>query len=463
MSPKSRRYWLTSAVFTVSDRLAVQVFGMGTVMILLRHFADRPETYGVWAMYLMIGSFLEVSRNGLIQSGLIKFLGGATEETYRKVVTASTFLNVAFTGLAAALLLVGAPWLARLIKTPGLDVLIRVYVLTNVLLLPMVQFNFLQQANMNFRGIFWANLSRQGAFFGFIAVSILLGRRLELLDMALAQAGFAVLASVVAWFSCRPYLRFALVPDFIWVKTLSRYGAYTFGTNLSTMLYKTIDRFMLGMILPTQAAAMHAVALYDPAMRITNIMEIPIQSMASITFPQSAKRMAEEGLGAVKHLYEKSVGTVLALLLPLCTVVLLFPEAFIVLLAGRSDAFQGAAVILQVTILYTLFVPYGRQFGIVMDTIGKPNFSFYFVLSGALTNIASNYFFIQEFGVIGAAYGTLLTLVLKFIAQQFILYHFVKIRTLRPLLYSVAFYRKAFGMAGKVLRRPSSLRELLSK
>jgi Na+-driven multidrug efflux pump len=154
---------------------------------------------------------------------------------------------------------------------------------------------------------------------------------------------------------------------------------------------------------------------------------------------------------------------VLALLLPLCGVVLLFPEAFIVLLAGRSEAFQGAAIILQVTILYTLFVPYGRQFGIVMDTIGKPNFSFYFVLIGALTNIASNYFFIKEFGVIGAAYGTLLTLGLKFIAQQFILYHFVNIRTLRPLWYTVAFYRKAFGMAGKILRRPSSFREMLSK
>jgi O-antigen/teichoic acid export membrane protein len=463
MSSKSRRYWLTSALFTVSDRLAVQVLGMGTAMILLRHFGERPETYGVWAMYLLIASFLEVSRNGLIQSGLIKFLGGAEDETYRKVVTASAVLNVAFTGLVAVLLLLGAPWLAGLVKAPGLDVLIRVYVLTNVLLLPMVQFNFLQQANLNFRGIFLANLTRQGAFFGFISVSVLLGRRLELLDMALAQAGFASLASVVAWFSCRPYLRYTLQPDLAWVKTLGRYGAYTFGTNLSTMVYKTIDRFMLGMMLPTQAAAMQAVALFDPAMRITNIMEIPIQSMATMTFPQSAKRMAEEGLSAVKHLYEKSVGTVLALILPLCTVVLLFPEAFIVLLAGRSEAFQGAALILQVTILYTLFVPYGRQFGIVMDTIGKPNFSFYFVLSGALTNIVSNYFFIKEFGVIGAAYGTLLTLGLKFIAQQFILYHFVNIRTLRPLLYTLAFYQKAFGMAGKVLRKPSSLRELLSK
>ncbi|MBI1193482.1 MAG: oligosaccharide flippase family protein [Bacteroidetes bacterium] len=463
MSAKSGRYWLTSAFFTVSDRLAVQVMGMGTVMILLRHFADRPETYGVWAMYLMIGSFIEVSRNGLIQSALIKFLGGASEETYRSVVTSSAVLNLIFTGIVGSLIMVCAPWLAQLVKAPGLDVLIRIYVLTNVLLLPMVQFNFLQQANLNFKGILLANLVRQGLFFGFIVATVTMGRRLELINLAWAQAGIAVLASAVSWWSAKPYLRYNLLPDLVWVQRLARYGFYTFGTNLSTMLYKTIDRFMLGILLPTQAAAMQAVALFDPAMRITNVMEIPIQSMASITFPQSAKRMAEEGLGAVKHLYEKSVGTVLALLMPICLVVLLFPETFIIMLAGRSEAFRGAAAILQVTILYTLFVPYGRQFGIVMDTIGKPSFNFAFVLAGALSNIVSNYFFIREFGVIGAAYGTLLTLGLKFIAQQFILYHYMKIRPLRPLLYSLAFYAKAANIAWSVVRNPSSWRHLLSK
>ncbi len=463
MSSQTRKYWLTSALFTVSDRLAVQVFGMGTVMIMLRHFADRPETYGVWAMYLMLASFLEVSRNGLIQSALIKFLNGSTDSDYAKILTASASLNFAFTAVTGCALLLAAPWLEQLVKAPGLSVLMRVYVLTNLLLLPMVHFNFLQQANLHFKGIFWTNLLRQGLFFAAVAGIVLSGKRLELLDLAWIQSGLAILASLLSWYHGRQFIRMNRRPEWGWFSELGRYGFYTFGTNLSTMLYKTMDRLMLGILLPTQAAAMHAVALFDPAMRITNVMEIPIQSMAAMSFPQSAKRMAEEGIGAVKHLYEKSVGTVLALLLPICVAVLLFPESFIIALAGRSDAFKGAAAILQVTIFYTMFVPYGRQFGIVMDTIGKPNFNFVFVLSGALMNLVSTYFFIRAYGVIGAAYGTLLTLMLKFVVQQVLLYHYLRIRTFRPLLHSFQLYKKGLTLGWALLRNPAAFRQLLSK
>ena len=457
MTSKNKQYWLGSAFFTVFDRLAVQVFGMGTVMLLLRHFADRPETYGVWVLYLMIGAFIEVSRNGLIQSALIKFINGASPEDYAKVATASFTLNLIFTGMVCLFLFLGSGWLGQLIKAPGLDKMLHVYILTTIALAPFIQFNFLQQANLQFRGIFTANIVRQGLFFAFIAGSLSLGKRLELMEMAWVQFALAVVASCISWYYARPYIQLSKKINREWTGRMFRFGIFTFGTNLSTMIYKTIDRIMLGIMMPTQAAAMQAVAVFDPAMRITNVMEIPIQSMASMSYPQSAKRMSEEGVVAVKKLYEKSVGVVLALLLPLCLVVLLFPNFFIVILAGKSEAFAGAAAILQITILYTLFVPYGRQFGIVMDTIGKPRISFVFVLTSAIANIVSNYFFIRAFGVIGAAYGTLLTLTIRFVIQQYILYRILDIRTLRPLQYSWEYTVKAVRMAFQVISHPSTL------
>lgn len=434
---------------------------MGTVMILLRSFADKTETYGVWVLYLMVAAFIEVSRNGLIQSAKIKFLSGATPEDYRKIATASAGLNLMLSSLIAVFLLTASPWLGHLLKAPGLDRLLQIYLLTNLALIPYVQFNFLQQANLSFRGIFVANFIRQGLFFGFIALTVLSGHSLKLENMAWAQCVIAALASGVAWYFARPYLQYSTKLDTLWLGRLFRFGIYSFGTNLSTMLYKTIDRVMLGILLPTQAVAMQAVAVFDPAMRITNIMEIPIHAMAAMTFPQSARRMAEEGKEAVKHLYEKSVGTVLAVLLPLCIAVMAFPDLCILIVAGKSESFRGAAAVLQVTILYTLFVPYGRQFGIVMDSIGKPKVNFAFVLSGAIANIISNYFFIREFGMIGAAYGTLLTLFLKFVVQQYILYRLLGIRTLRPLYYSWEFARKSFAFGLQVIRNPSTIIRLM--
>ena len=92
-----------------------------------------------------------------------------------------------------------------------------------------------------------------------------------------------------------------------------------------------------------------------------------------------------------------------------------------------------------------------------MDTIGKPRISFVFVLTSAIANIVSNYFFIRAFGVIVAAYGTLLTLTIKFVIQQYILYRILDIRTLRPLQYSWEYTVKAVRMAFQVIRHPSTL------
>lgn len=460
MASKQRKYWYQSALFAVFERLSVQVFGMGTVMILLRAFAAKPETYGVWALFLTIGSFIEVGRNGLIQSAKIKYLSGAGPEEYRRINTASFALNLILTAGIGCFLLLCSPWLSQLLKAPGLDRLLRIYLLTNLALVPFVQFNYLQQANLQFRGIFLTNFIRQGLFFGFVLFTSLSGRSFQLENLAWAQCAVAAIASILSWFFARPYIRYSAAVDSRWMGHLLRFGVYTFGTNLSTMLFKTIDRFMLGILLPTQALAMQAVAVFDPALRVSNIMEIPIQAMATVSYPQSTRRMAEEGKQSVRHLYEKSVGTVLALLLPLCIAVLLFPDLLIRIVAGDSEAFRGAAAVLQVTILYTLFVPYSRQFGIVMDTLGKPNLNFYFVLGSALSNIVSNYFFILQFGMIGAAYGTLLTLFLRFIVQQIILQRLLGIRPFQPLLYAAQFSGKVLRLALRVVKNSASLSEI---
>ncbi|MEZ4847758.1 MAG: hypothetical protein R3B93_03850 [Bacteroidia bacterium] len=57
-------------------------------------------------------------------------------------------------------------------------------------------------------------------------------------------------------------------------------------------------------------------AIYGTAIKITNLVEVPTQSIAAIVFPQSARRIENEGRESVKRLYEKSVGVILALIIP---------------------------------------------------------------------------------------------------------------------------------------------------
>ncbi len=461
MAAAPRAYWLRSGFFTLVERFALQALGMGTVMILLRAFAQHQETYGVWVLYTVVAAFLEVARNGLIQNALVKYASGATEDNYRRIGTASFVLNIAVTLAVNGVLLLMASWLSTVLKAPGLAPLIRIYAVANLAMTPLTQFNIVQQANLNFKGPLYANLTRQLLFFGFVAFTYWSGRRLILEQLAWMQVIAAFVGSLVAYRHARPYLRLSPSLDLVWMGKLARFGVFTFGTNLGAMIYKATDRFMLGILMPTQLAAMRAVALLDPALRITGIMEIPIHAMATIVYPQGARRLRSGGTKAIQYLYEKSVGTLLALLLPLCIVVLLVPGIFITFLAGSEEAFAGASDILRVTILYTLFVPFGRQFGTTMDVLGKPSWSFGFVLASTMTNIVSNYFFIRAYGVIGAAYGTLLTHFVKFIAQQIALNHFIGVRTLRVFGYTLLFYRQLFEALRGAWNEPDRLMEKL--
>src|SRR5690606_40764722 len=91
-----------------------------------------------------------------------------------------------------------------------------------------------------------------------------------------------------------------------------------------------------------------------------------------------------------------------AVLFPVLIFVLAFTEFIITLVASKG--YLDTVSILQVTILYSIFTPFGRQFGTILDSIGKPKITFSIVLLNLVLNIISNYIFINAFGVIGAAY-----------------------------------------------------------
>ena len=167
------------------------------------------------------------------------------------------------------------------------------------------------------------------------------------------------------------------------------------GTNLGSMFIKSIDQLMLGaMISPA------AVAIYATAIKITNLVEVPTQSIAAIVFPKSAQKIEEkDGKESVRKLYEKSVGIILALIIPGIIFVLLFPKWVIWVVAG--DQYMDAAPVLQITMLYGLFVPFARQFGTMLDSMGKPHINFIVVMGSALLNVVFNYVFITQFAIIG--------------------------------------------------------------
>ncbi|MBC8110909.1 MAG: flippase, partial [Verrucomicrobia bacterium] len=450
----SKSYWLTSGIFTLLKYGSALVFNFGS-NVLLYYLLSVKES-GVWSLFLIIAvNFIEVSRSGLIQNGLIRYLSITHVDDHPKIITASFTLNLILTAITVTLLGLGGHWLALTLKMPEIEPLFYFYIITTLLLIPFLQFQYIQQANMDFRGVFWGNFVKQGVNFGVIVIAYALHYTPTLLNLVHLQTLTTIAGTFVAWFFVRRFLKFSKVIDWTWVKKLFDYGKYVFTTNLGATIFGSIDSIMLSMLIPAQNGAnREAVAFQGVALRITNVVEVPTNAMADILFPQSARRLETQGKEGVKYLYEKAVGVIIALVLPGLILLYLFPRFAILLVTGK-DEFLEAVAILQITILYTIFVPFDRQCGTILDSIGKQRLNFLLTAFNAVVNIVSNYTYIKLFnlGLLGASYGTLTTYIISFVLRQMILRRELGVNLANVFVYAFGFYGEMFKIGKNFLQK----------
>lgn len=431
-------YWIQSGIYTTLQKFAIIFFNFGGFYFLVRTYSKTE--FGIYALFTTIFYLIETARAGLIRNSQVKFLASEPESEHPFINTASLVMNVVFTLATSVIIVAISSYLTEIWKAPNLDVMLYYSLLTSFALIPSTQFEFIQHARGDFKGVFIATIARYGTIFLFILISYLVDFQYSLVTLVNVQTIAALIGSLVSYLAVRKALEFSASLSKEWFSKIFHYGKYTFGTNVSAMVNKNIDQAMLGSMISTAS-----VATYTAALRISTLIEAPTLSVATIVFPQSAKRMQSEGPAAVKYLYEKSVGILIAIMLPAMVFVLVFPKFIIQVIAG--DNYLDTVPILQVTIIYSFFVPYARQFGTVLDSIGKPKVNFYFVIFGACLTALFNYLYISRFGLIGAVYGTLTTYAIVFTLNQIILKRLMDIRTVNTFMYARNFYIDLFNIA----------------
>lgn len=427
---------MSSAFYTVLQNLTGVAFTFGGFYFLVR-LLDKHE-FGVWALYMSTVTILEFMRGGLIQNALIKYLAFENKEEHTKIISASFTISAVLTVICIILNLLLARFLTKIWHAPELLEIFHLYSWVFIISGLLTMFNSIEQANLEFKGVFVGAFVRQGIFFLYIFYCYFFTQNILLTNLVYAQFVSFFLSAIVSYFFSRKYFELTFNFNFAWIKKLFGYGKYAFGTSLSSILSTTIDQMMLGAILSPVASG-----AFNIAVRITNLIDIPTNAIAVIVFPQSAKRSETEGKTAVKYLYEKSVGVLMAILIPGVLVIFCFADWVVFIVAG--DKYEDAVPLLKIVLLYCLFIPYARQFGNILDSIGKPKLNFYMVVTTATINIALNYIFIVRWGVMGAAYATLCSSIIGFFLSQYILKKELNVRTLNTLKFAMEFYPEFFN------------------
>lgn len=424
-------YWLKSGILTLLQRTATVLFGFGTFYVLVR-MLDKSE-FGTWSLFIAVTTLLETVRNGLVQNSMVKFLANAQEEDRPRIISASFVISGGLTIACIILNISFAPYLSRLWDSPELVQLFQLYSVVYIISWLLTQIQFIDQAQLRFKTLLISTIIRQGLLFFFTAVCWLVHRQVNLAELVYVQITGVTLATVVGYLNLRKHFVFPRSIDTTWLRPLFHFGKYGFGTSVSSVIFNSINQAMLGGMISTAATA-----AYNIAVRITNLVEIPTSSVAAIVFPQSARRIETEGQNAVKVLYEKSVAAILAILAPGLLLIAIFSEFVVDFVAGEQYA--ESVPILKVTLFNCILIPFGRQFGTMLDSIGKPHITFRNVLFSASVNIVLNFFFIREMGVMGAAYATLLASLIGFAVSQYVLRRELHVSIMATLKYTLEFY-----------------------
>lgn len=121
--------------------------------------------FAAWGLFMLVVYFIEMGRSGLLQNGLMRFTATHREDRIAldRMQTAALLLNLFYAFLTSVILLATTGWLAKAYEVPALAGIVPIYIATNFVLVALSHSQFVQQAHLEFRGLFWGTFWYRGA------------------------------------------------------------------------------------------------------------------------------------------------------------------------------------------------------------------------------------------------------------------------------------------------------------
>lgn len=366
---------------SLTGNLIFAFLGFASIFLLARTL-DKSD-FGEYVLYLSGMSLLEMIRLGLTSTPLVRHLAGATSTVERNhLIGASWFLSILVTITGVVILYTSLLLFPEPINRKGFGLFFTWYPLLSVIILPINMSLTVLQAGKKFGNILILRSLNMGMFFVFLLINYF-WLQVDLLWIVVAhQAAYLIAGffSVIKGWSCISTIRNATISQ---VRTQLKFGRFSLVTLIGSNLLKSSDTFIIGIMM-----ASSDVAYYSIPIKLIEIVEIPIRSLASVAFPSMSKASRLNDLNEVRSIYYSYAGLLTILFIPL-TIGLFFLAKPLVLLLGGPE-YAGSYVIFWIFLIYAIILPLDRFSGITLDAINKPNLNMIKVLIMAACNIAGD-------------------------------------------------------------------------
>ncbi len=182
------------------------------------------------------------------------------------------------------------------------------------------------------------------------------------------------------------------------------FGLFLFGAQFLNLLSRTVDTFILS---AKSDRGLTDTAVFTIATYVITIMEIPQRSMNSITIPVLAEAWKNKDLQHINQVYTKSVANLLVIGLMIFSLTILNVHNLATFLGSDYKGIEWVIFLLVIGKLIDLGTGSNSQ---VIGTSNYWKVDFITNVIYTLLALPLNYILISHYGLIGAAYSTLLSL-----------------------------------------------------
>ena len=438
-APAKYNSWIHAGFYSGLQKLSVPLSSIFITMILTKKVLTVEEV-SIWGLLMTATSILELIRQGLVKTAMIKYINSCDVEDEKKVIAAGFYLNAIITIVVALVMFLATPWLANIFHAPKLETMLYILQVGLVINIPFSHFEWLMYGKQLFKGLYWTYLIRQGLTLALVAGMLFIPFE-QPLYVLVGIYNVAMLAgTLMAYKFVKPFLQDAFIFSKEWVYRLFHFGKYVFASGISTLVFRNADQMLMPAILKTPVYN----AFQGLALRVISLSDLPSQTLGDILFPKTAQSRNNSNPEVIKYYYEKTVGASLCLILPLLLFVFIFPKLVILVLANKE--YYPAIPYMRLILVTAVTLSFLKQFGVIMDSTGKQKHNLVSITFLAIIQVILCYVFIRHYELMGAGYALIISHAIGFIVTQSMLYYYYKINFLNAFKYALKFYPEFYHM-----------------
>jgi len=393
---------------------AVVGTGLGFIANLLLARALGSYGYGAWSLGILVLSFSGMFASLGLRQGITRFVGllrggGETEKISSSVMASLLIVLLGSVAVSFAFFF-SAPNIARFFHIEELERLLRILIWTTI---PISVLGILVATIRGYEDIRFATLIEK---FGkplvwLSGIALLFGlQRVHLHELSWAYVGSNILILSIAWIFFARHkagkLLFRYNPGFglSAVQTAGPMLAFSLPLLLSSFLdfVKTqTDIFMLAYFLSATE-----VGIYNAASRIAQLSPFLLTAVVGIFMPIMAKNIAQGNRGHVQDLYQRVTKWEFVPTAAIIGLLFFFPQFF---LSWFGSDYTRATLALRLLLITYLIHAVTGPNGAALIAYGRTKFVAMYTLLGAAVNVVLNLYLIPQFGVEGAAFASVVS------------------------------------------------------